>query len=106
MGSANRKIQRRKKAVSVLTELLNRPDQVIVIHYSCEGFYDRAPDDTSPRITSIAVRNLESGQANSFSIHQMGEIKGYSVDEIEENYNELEKIMLGSVDICVRFTSI
>jgi hypothetical protein len=90
---ANRKIDRRKKAKAVLTELLNRPDQVVVIHYSCESFYDR-PDGSSPRITSIAVRNLESGQANSFSIHQMGEIKGYSADEIEENYNELEKMML------------
>ena len=32
-----------------------------VIHYSCESFYDR-PNGASPRITSIAVRKLDSAQ--------------------------------------------
>ncbi len=43
-----------------------------VIHYSCESFYDR-PNGASPRITSIAVRRLDSGQTLSFSIHQVAE---------------------------------
>ncbi|MCP5099793.1 MAG: hypothetical protein GY943_29920, partial [Chloroflexi bacterium] len=93
MGKAIRKIQRRKKAYSNLTKLLDNSDHVIVIHYSCESFYDRS-DGSSPRITSIAVRNLESSQSTSFSIHQMGEKNGHPVDEIEENYNQLEKKML------------
>ncbi|MEM7111517.1 MAG: hypothetical protein AAF614_03740 [Chloroflexota bacterium] len=93
MGKAKRKIQRRTQARSRLTWLIDNSQHVIVIHYSCEGFYN-CSNGSSPRITSIAVRNLKTGQSTSFSIHQIGEVKGYLIDEIDENYNELEKIML------------
>lgn len=67
---------------------------VVVIHYSCESFYDR-PGGKSPRITSIAVRNLKSGQTTSFSIHQIAERdKKSTAEDIEANYDELEKRML------------
>ena len=95
MRKSARKIQRRKNAQRILIMLMDNPEHVIVIHYSCESFYDR-PDGTSPRITSIAVRNLASGQSTSFSIHQKGEIKGFRLDEIEQNYNNLERDMLDS----------
>ncbi len=72
---------------------MNHPEYTIVIHYSCESFYDRA-DGSSPRITSIAVYNIGSGQTNSFSIHQKAEIKKYSRNDIEKHYEELEKLML------------
>lgn len=93
MGQAATRIQMRKRAKRQLSDLFNRADQVIIIHYSCESFYDR-PDGSSPRITSIAVRNLASGQTTSFSIHQMAERKRYPKDIIEKKYNELEKVML------------
>lgn len=93
MGRATRRLQRRKRAQKRLAELMNHPEHVIVIHYSCESFYNR-PDGLSPRITSIAVANLESAQTNSFSIHQVAERQEYSIDEIEEHYDQLEKLML------------
>ena len=93
MGEAINRIQRLKKARKQLADIINNPKNVTVIHYSCESFYDR-PDGSSPRITSIAVRNLYSGQTTSFSIHQVAEIKAYSKDDIEMNYNSLEKLML------------
>lgn len=93
MGQAWSKIQKRKQAKSKLSELMGKADQVIVIHYSYESFYDR-PDGSSPRITSIAVRNLESGQTTSFSIHQVAERNGYSASALEQHYNKLEKLML------------
>jgi hypothetical protein len=93
MGQAWKKVQKRKQAKTKLTELISKSDQVIIIHYSCESFYDR-PDGSSPRITSIAVRNLESSQTTSFSIHQVAERKGYSANALEEHYNKLEKLML------------
>ena len=71
---------------------MNNPDFVVVIHYSCESFYDR-PNGTSPRITSIAVRNLASGQTTSFSIHQVAE-RRKMLNNIEEHYDNLEKEML------------
>jgi len=93
MGNAIRRLQQRKKALNTVSELMNHPEMVVVIHYSCESFYDR-PDGSSPRITSIAVRNLASGQTTSFSIHQMAERQKVSRDEIEQNFDHLEKLML------------
>jgi hypothetical protein len=61
-----------------------------VIHYSCESFYDR-PNGASPRITSIAVRRLDSGQTLSFSIHQVAEERGIPFDQIEAHYDDLER---------------
>lgn len=72
---------------------MDRAQHVIVIHYSCESFYDR-PDGTSPRITSIAVRNLSTGQSQSFSVHQTAEREGVPIDAIPNHYDELEKQML------------
>ena len=84
MGNAIHRLQQRKKALNTVSELMTHPEMVVVIHYSCESFYDR-PDGSSPRITSIAVRNLASGQTTSFSIHQMAERQKVSRDEIEQN---------------------
>lgn len=53
--------KRQSIARKELDDIWDHPEQVSVIHYSCESFYDRT-DGTSPRITSIAIRNLESGQ--------------------------------------------
>lgn len=92
MGSAIRRLEKRRKAIKTLAEVMNNPDFVVVIHYSCESFYDR-PNGTSPRITSIAVRNLASGQTTSFSIHQVAE-RRKMLNNIEEHYDNLEKEML------------
>jgi hypothetical protein len=66
---------------------------VWVIHYSCGSFYDR-PNGASPRITSIAVRKLDTGQTLSFSIHQVAEQQGVPFNQIEEHYDALERRML------------
>jgi len=93
MSQARARIQRRKKAREQLTTIFDRADQVLIIHYSCESFYDR-PDGASPRITSIAIRNLDSGQTTSFSIHQMAERQNVPKDAIDQQYDVLERIML------------
>jgi len=93
MSRANRILQRRDQARQKLAELMDHPEHVIVVHYSCESFYER-PDGSSPRITSIAVRNLESAQTSSFSIHQIAERNKCKKEEIETRYDELEKLML------------
>lgn len=64
-----------------------------MIHYSCESFYGRE-DGTSPRITSIAIRNLASGQTDSYSIHQVAEEEQIQFEDINKHYNMLEKKML------------
>ena len=85
--------KRQTSARKELENIWEHPEQVNVIHYSCESFYDR-PDGESPRITSIAVRNLKNGQTQSFSIHQFGELDGLPINQLKDHYDDLEKKML------------
>jgi hypothetical protein len=85
--------KRQKQALATLDRLFEDAANVWVIHYSCESFYDR-PEGRSPRITSIAVRKLNSGQTVSFSIHQVAERQGVSLGQITTQYDDLEKQML------------
>lgn len=82
----------RKNALKTLRELCDDSGKVYAIHYSCETFYDKA---TSPRITTIALRNTSSGQTKSFSIYSKSEVSKISGEEIENCYDDLEKDMLG-----------
>jgi hypothetical protein len=65
----------------------------IVLHYSCESFYD-IKDGRTPRVTSIAARNFTTGQTASFSIHKSAEQLGVPPADISQRYDELEKRML------------
>jgi hypothetical protein len=85
-------LKRQRKSWDAIQRLLANSKNVLLIHYSCESFYKT--DGRSPRVTSIAVRRLESAQTVSFSIHKMAEINGLSADKIDENYDELELQML------------
>ena len=91
MGSPNPKKQR--AGWKTLDSLLSERPHLWIIHYSCGSFYDR-PDGQSPRITSIAVRNVQSAQTRSFSIHQVTEQKGVPFAEIDKQYDALEPQML------------
>jgi hypothetical protein len=93
MGEQIRRYNKRQETLKRLREFDEKSSLVLVIHYSCESFYDRT-DGSTPRITSIAVRNLASGQTESFSIHKEAELKSIPVGSIAEHYDPLEKKML------------
>jgi len=93
MGRELRRLKRRKMLKSKIDEILDHSNTTLVIHYSCESFYDRE-DGKTARITSIAVRNLESGQTQSYSIHKIAEQKRIKLSEIHNHYDDLEKEML------------
>lgn len=93
MAKEASRLARRKRARDRLAELQQHEPNAQVIHYSCESFYDR-PDGASPRITSLAVRNLGTEQTQSFSIHQIAERNGIALSEITNHYDKLEKQML------------
>ena len=65
----------------------------MIIHYSCESFYD-IKDGHTPRITSIAVYAYATAQTDSFSIHKVAEKSHIQISDIELHYDELEKKML------------
>lgn len=83
----------RRKARESIKMLFQNPATVRIIHYSCESFDDRE-NGQSPRVTSIAVRELETGQTESFSIHIVAEEEGVAISNIDAHYDRLEKEML------------
>jgi hypothetical protein len=91
--NASIRIKKRKIAKETLKSINEQQANYLIIHYSCESFYN-IPNGRTPRITSIAVKYFDTGQTKSFSIHKVAEIKGIPFDQIETNYNELERIML------------
>jgi hydroxymethylpyrimidine pyrophosphatase-like HAD family hydrolase len=93
MSKTIRKIKRYKDARKRIEELVDNPEWKLLIHYSCESFYD-IKEGRTPRITSIAVRFLQNAQTKSFSIHKIAEIKKIDFNKIEDHYDELEKQML------------
>lgn len=121
MGREIKRLRKRKSVASKMEVLLDQAATSLVIHYSCESFYPDMDakalavasavgeaaiaiasskptvgkaDGTSARITSIAIRNLESGQTDSFSLHQIAEERRIPFDHISEHYDDLEKGML------------
>lgn len=93
MGQEIRRLKRRKQAQSKMESLIGNANITLIIHYSCESFYNRT-DGKTPRVTSIAIKNLSSGQIDSFSIHKIAEQKQIDFDQIDVNYDELEREML------------
>jgi len=82
-----------KRAKEQLNEVFFKPEHAVLVHYSCESFYDRENNPRSPRVTSLAVRNLDSGQTKSFSIHLIAERRSL-LDSIDQHYDQLELEML------------
>ncbi|MGL6200389.1 MAG: hypothetical protein ACRC3H_15775 [Lachnospiraceae bacterium] len=82
-----------KKALSTFSEIDKNPQSYLIIHYSCESFYD-ITDGRTPRITSIAIYSYDSAQTDSFSIHKTAEKEHVTISEIEEKYDDLERHML------------
>lgn len=93
MVSDLKKFERNRKTRRQLDKLSKSEDNLVIIHYSCESFYDRT-DGRTPRVTSICTRNFASGQTSSFSIHKIAELKKISNEKIQEHYDSLEKEML------------
>ena len=95
------RFHRRREALRVMRDLETHSSNVSIIHYSCESFYDRA-DGRTPRVTSIAIRNLQTGQTHSFSIHKIAETRRIEPAAIRNHYDELELAMLDEFFVFIR----
>lgn len=93
MSTELNRINTRKHSRERLKKLVTNAENVVIVHYSCESFFN-TKNGRSPRITSIATRNLSSAQSKSFSIHQMAEIERLDNSLIDSNYENLEKKLL------------
>jgi hypothetical protein len=88
-------LKTRAKARERLAQIKSAPQNALIIHYSCESLIDRE-DGRTPRITSIAVRRLEDGQTESFSLHREAEKQGVPYPEITRHFDQLEESMLAA----------
>ncbi|MDQ7017093.1 MAG: hypothetical protein Q9N68_12025, partial [Gammaproteobacteria bacterium] len=95
MSSELKRIKRRRLAKNKVESLSDDSEHVFIIHYSCESFYD-IKDGRTPRITSVAVRNLKTAQTKSFSIHKVAEKRSVKIVDIPHNYDDFEKEMLSN----------
>jgi hypothetical protein len=93
MSGGRKKWEKRKAAKKALDAIFQHRETVNVIHYSCEALSDQNRVGT-PRITSIVVRDLGSGQPHSFSIHLTAEQRRVDLIHIDGKYDELERLML------------
>lgn len=85
--------KRRKEALVELKKLCGSPANLLIVHYSCESFYDNKAGKT-PRITSIAVRFFNNATTKSFSIHKVAEISKKTTIVDETEYDLFERNML------------
>lgn len=77
----------------------NKRDYVI-IHYSCESFYDK--ENVSSKISGIAIRHVDNSRTELFTPYIFAETLGYQPNEIVENYEEIEFHMLDSYFVYVK----
>jgi hypothetical protein len=80
----------KRRALQRLQVIANSLNNTFVIHYSCESFADKK-EGYSPRISSIAVKDFDSAQTYSFSIHKTAELEHIKRSEIESHYDLVER---------------
>lgn len=86
------RLSKRKENRKAIDKAFENSSKAYLIHYSCESFYDN-DSGNSRRVTSIAVRSLNSAQTRSWSIHKSAELCE-CLDTINKNLDKLELHML------------
>lgn len=81
-----------KSARIELDKIEQKPEKYLIIHYSCESFYNL--NGKTPKIASISVRKFSNGQTMNFSIHQFAEILSIKISD--DNYKTVERELLTS----------
>jgi hypothetical protein len=95
MESSLSRIKKVRRAKEKLSKLFEHRRIVLLIHYSCESFVENTKG--SHKVTSIAVRNLDSAQTHSFSIFQVSE--ELREKDIDGNFEKIEKKLLENLFI-------
>lgn len=89
----SKRLNEHREGKKKLSHLLEKKDKVIIIHYSCESFINA--HGRTPRITSICIRNLGTGQNKTFSIHLQAQFDGLDFNNLNDNdYDNIEKSLL------------
>ncbi len=84
---------RQREARHRLDDFLAHPPAVWTIHYACQSFA-QGQRLGSPRVTSIAARNLAQGETASFSIDTEAELARLAPEDVPANLDRLERALL------------
>lgn len=87
-------LKKRKKAYEEFSKIINDSSNVLLICYSyCNVNINQT--DFSPIITSISIQSLDKNYENKyFSLIKEAEKANIELDDIEDNYEELEYFLL------------
>ncbi|MGJ1356877.1 hypothetical protein AACH28_21990 [Sphingobacterium thalpophilum] len=89
----SKRLKQRNEGLKELEKSLDNKEKSLIIHYSCESFVNL--HGRSPRVTSISIRNLQTGQTISFSIHIQAQINQMDFNNLSDtDYDKLEYDML------------
>jgi len=95
------RLRERRSGFDLLNELVKDKSKCFVIHYSCESFITN--HGRTPRVTSICIKSLSTGQTKSFSIHLQAQFDGKDFNNLsDEEYDKLELNMLADFSIYVK----
>ena len=83
----------RRQALQSLANIFEGNGTVRSIHYSCESFYGD-DDRTSRRITAIGVYTAGNNESTGFSIAETAEALGIAKEDIEGEFERIEKKIL------------
>ena len=87
------RIKQRNESKSILSKLDTANRKVLIIHYSCESFYDKA--GYTPRVTCIGVLNRESNESIVFSLHLQAQKHKIDIHNMsKDDFDKVEKSML------------
>lgn len=86
--------KKRKKAYEEFSKIINDASNVLLICYSYSNISTNQ-FELSPIVTSISIRSLDKNDENKyFSLIKEAEKANIELDDIEDNYEELEYFLL------------
>ncbi len=87
------RLDEQKVGKEIIKQLKLKNNKTLVIHYSCESFFNL--NGRTPRVTSICIRNRGNNTTKTFSIHIQAQIANKELCCIDDkDYDYLEKLML------------
>lgn len=85
----SQRLKERREGLEVINQLNNSHSKVLIIHYSCESFFNT--QGRTPRVTAICIKNRVTNETKSFSIHLKAEkLKLKCFEMTNEDYEKCE----------------
>lgn len=90
------------KQYNKLKKLFDNPRDVLIVHWTRQNLKDNQGGFSTPRIIGIIVRSLDEAITKTFAIHLEAEKSGFTSEDIETYYDQLEEQVLKDFNEFVR----